>query len=166
MDLSIAPESIQQAVIRLLVAACLGGAIGVNRELAAKPAGVRTHALVSLGSALSALSAMALGTGGVVSADAVSRVLQGILAGVGFVGAGVILHRDDYKGAHGLTTAATIWLVAAIGVGTGLGLWRLALATTAIAILLLLAEGLIDRALAPLRSDRAPGGTGGGIDDS
>ncbi|MGQ0767488.1 MAG: MgtC/SapB family protein [Gemmatimonadota bacterium] len=166
MDPSIAPETIQQAVIRLLVAACLGGAIGTNRELAAKPAGVRTHALVALGAALAALSATSLNAGGAVSADAVSRVLQGILAGVGFVGAGVILHRDDYKGAHGLTTAATIWLVAAIGVAAALGLWRLAVATTVIAILLLLAEGLINRALGPLRSDRAPRGSGDGVDDS
>ena len=126
-----APASLFAVAGRLAVAALLGGAIGINRELHQKPAGVRTHALVAMGAALlSLVSTLSMTPSG--DASGVSRVIQGIVAGIGFLGGGVILRREQSNEIQGLTTAATIWLVAAVGVAAGVGLWR----TSVIAIVL------------------------------
>ncbi|MGO4327404.1 MgtC/SapB family protein [Cupriavidus sp. 2TAF22] len=104
-------------LIRLSVAVILGGLIGYERETSGKAAGLRTHMLVSLGSALFVLVPL---QAGVPLAD-MSRVLQGLASGIGFLGAGAIIKLNDEGSIKGLTTAASIWMVAAIGVAAGLG---------------------------------------------
>jgi len=142
------PATTAMLVMRLLLATGLGMAIGLNRELRRKPAGLRTHALVALGAALLTMVGLAV-TQFDAGRDpsALSRIAQGLIAGVGFIGAGVILRREDPKGVHGLSTAASIWIVAAAGIATGCGLWRSAVATVLIALVLLVGGGVIDRAL-------------------
>jgi putative Mg2+ transporter-C (MgtC) family protein len=102
---------------RLVLAALLGAVIGFQRERVRSPAGLRTHMLVGMGAAFFVLASVVSGES---SAD-ISRVLQGIVAGVGFLGAGTILKVGELGEVHGLTTAASIWLTAAIGSGAGLG---------------------------------------------
>jgi putative Mg2+ transporter-C (MgtC) family protein len=111
-----------QIGLRLGVALIAGGLLGLNRELHGKPAGFRTHALVSLGAAAAALAALNSPGGIAADVNAVGRVAQGILTGVGFLGAGVIL-RDPSGHVSGLTTAATIWICAVIGFVCALGYW-------------------------------------------
>jgi putative Mg2+ transporter-C (MgtC) family protein len=109
--------------VRLGAALLLGSALGLNRELHGKAAGLRTHALVSLGAAVAALVSLGFpGDSKAIDPNAVSRVLQGILTGIGFLGAGVIL-RDPNGHVTGLTTASTIWICAVLGVVCGLGYW-------------------------------------------
>jgi len=107
-----------RVVIRLTVAVVLGGAVGLEREQERKRAGIRTHMLVALGAALFTLIALEAGMG---PADA-SRVMQGVAAGIGFLGAGTILKLSDQHEVRGLTTAASIWLTAAVGMAVGAGL--------------------------------------------
>lgn len=104
-------------LLRLTLAALLGGLLGIEREQKGKAAGVRTHMLVAMGAALFVLLGQ---QSGMSSAD-LSRVMQGVIAGIGFLGAGTILKGDDEEKVKGLTTAAGIWLTAAIGVAAGLG---------------------------------------------
>src|SRR5688500_13783966 len=118
MEMVSVPESSLVAIGRLGLAALLGAAVGINRELRAKPAGLRQHAPVSLGAALLTLIGLGLTDArDTESFGAASRVLQGLIAGVGFIGGGVILRREESKEVHGLSTAASIWIVSAIGVG-------------------------------------------------
>jgi putative Mg2+ transporter-C (MgtC) family protein len=112
-------------VLRLLIATLVGGILGSNRELHGKAAGVRTHALVSLGAAIVTVAMLRQQVGGTVSdPNAIGRIIQGILTGIGFLGAGVIL-RDAGGHVSGLTTAATIWVCAALGIVCGLGYWSI-----------------------------------------
>ncbi len=135
MEMVSIPETSLLAVFRLMLASGLGAAVGVNRELRGKPAGLRTHALVALGAALLALIGLALTRPGDAEGyGAASRVLQGLIAGVGFIGGGVILRREESKEVHGLSTAASIWIVSAIGVGAGCGLWLTASAAAVLAL--------------------------------
>ena len=116
---------IEQVWVRLVVAVFIGGVFGLNRELHGKAAGLRTHALVTLGSAMAAMMALPPHLGGAASdPNALGRIIQGILTGVGFLGAGVIL-RDPAGHVTGLTTAATIWVCAGLGIACGLGYWSL-----------------------------------------
>lgn len=108
-------EQFTQMAVRLTMAALLGGIIGYERESKRKSAGLRTHILVGLGSALFVVIPL---QAGVLMTD-LSRVLQGLVAGIGFLGAGAIIHGD--KNNRGLTTAASIWLTAAIGASAGMG---------------------------------------------
>jgi putative Mg2+ transporter-C (MgtC) family protein len=109
-----------EIALRLLVAAIIGGLIGLNRELHDKPAGLRTHALVALGAALVVVMVAPPGiaTG---STDALSRVIQGVVTGIGFLGAGVILRDPGDRRVHGLTTAAGVWVTALFGMAAGAG---------------------------------------------
>jgi putative Mg2+ transporter-C (MgtC) family protein len=129
---------------RLVVAVIAGAVLGINRDLHRKPAGLRTHALVSLGSATSVV--VVLSTLG-ADASALSRVIQGLVTGVGFIGAGVILHRQgsEYRVA-GLTTAASIWVAAALGLACGSGLWFAALLALALTLAVLAFGGPIEQA--------------------
>lgn len=108
----------------------VGGIIGWERQLRRKPAGFRTHMLVSMGSALFVLIPLALGKNE-NGRDAIERVIQGIAAGIGFLGAGEILRQSKQERGevevHGLTSAAAIWVSAALGSAAGCGLWQLAL---------------------------------------
>lgn len=112
-------RQLTQITVRLLIAAVLGGILGFEREHQGKAAGVRTHMLVALGAALFVLVPQMAGA----QADAMSRVVQGVIAGIGFLGAGTILKNKDGDESHvkGLTTAAGLWMTAAIGVAAGLG---------------------------------------------
>jgi putative Mg2+ transporter-C (MgtC) family protein len=115
-DLPDLAEAIRMGV-RLLIAAILGGILGIDRGLAGKSAGMRTHMLVSLGAALFVLIPQ---QAGMSDAD-ISRVIQGIVSGIGFLGAGAILRGINEGEIRGMTTAAGIWLTAAIGISAGLG---------------------------------------------
>jgi putative Mg2+ transporter-C (MgtC) family protein len=110
-------EGFTRVSLRLLMAALLGAAIGYERERRQKAAGLRTHMLVAIGSALFVMVPQLSG----MEPDAISRVLQGLIAGIGFLGAGAVLKQADEGQIRGLTTAATIWATAAIGAAAGLG---------------------------------------------
>ena len=128
----------QEIALRLGCATLAGAVLGLNRELRGKPAGLRTNALVSLGSALLILAGVGVaGVGGELQANVTSRVMQGVITGIGFLGAGVILRDTGGTQVHGITTAATIWLTAALGVLCGVGMWTLALLGTAITLVVL-----------------------------
>lgn len=105
-------------LLNLLIATVCGGLIGLNRELHNRPAGLRTHALTSLAAALAVGVILQLHP---ISADAASRVVQGVLTGIGFIGAGVIVHHERRYRVEGLTTAATIWVSSMIGIACGTG---------------------------------------------
>jgi putative Mg2+ transporter-C (MgtC) family protein len=113
------PDATQLArlLIRLIAAALLGALVGFQREYQGKAAGLRTHMLVSMGSAFFVASPLEFGMG----EDALSRVIQGITTGIGFIGGGSILKLSQERDIQGLTTAAGIWMTAAIGVAAGLG---------------------------------------------
>ena len=121
--------------LRLLVAVVLGGILGYERERTGAAAGFRTHMLVALGSALFVLVPLQAGT----DISDLSRVLQGVIAGIGFLGAGAILKSSDDQEIRGLTTAASIWLTAAVGIAAGMGREATAVFSTLFALLILLA---------------------------
>src|SRR6476646_7923138 len=113
----------EETALRLGAALLVGTLIGLNRELHGKPAGLRTHALVSLGTAIATIIVLRSPDGSFTTdQNAIGRVVQGILTGVGFLGAGVILH-DPSGHISGLTTAATIWICAILGLVCALGQW-------------------------------------------
>ncbi len=124
---------VTRVMVRLLLAALLGGIVGYEREHKGKAAGLRTHMLVAMGAALFVLVPE---RGGMDIAD-MSRVIQGVVAGVGFLGAGAIIKRHSEEQVQGLTTAAGIWMTAAIGVACGLGREAIALLATRRAIVIL-----------------------------
>ncbi|HEY8118682.1 MAG TPA: MgtC/SapB family protein [Methylophilaceae bacterium] len=130
--------------MRLATAIAVGALLGINRDLNRKPAGLRTHAMVTLGAALATLVVVYVPTGVVVDFNAVSRVVQGILTGIGFLGAGVII-RDAAGHVSGLTTAATIWVSSALGVLCGLGHWQLVGLATASIMIVLTVGGMLER---------------------
>jgi putative Mg2+ transporter-C (MgtC) family protein len=126
-------EHITRILVRLLLAALLGGVLGYEREHHGKPAGLRTHILVAMGSALFVLVPQ---LGGMNIAD-MSRVIQGVIAGVGFLGAGAIIKSRSQEDVRGLTTAAGVWTTAAIGVACGLGRESTAVLSTLLALVVL-----------------------------
>ena len=119
--------------IRLLVALAFGSVIGFQREQMGKAAGLRTHMLVSSGAAVFVIAGVEFGMG----SDGLSRVIQGVITGIGFLGAGAILKIYAKREVEGLTTAAGIWMTAALGVAVGLGRFGLALVATILAWLTL-----------------------------
>ena len=121
--------------LRLLLAAALGAIIGFQRERAKKAAGLRTHILISSGAALfTVVSIYGFGDDGVDP----PRVAAGVVAGIGFIGAGVIFRGPSTAMVSGLTTAATIWIAAAVGLAAGAGLYIIAVLATAITLGVLL----------------------------
>jgi putative Mg2+ transporter-C (MgtC) family protein len=139
-DLGSATE-VTQLVVRLLVASFLGGLLGLERELQGKAAGIRTHMLVAASSALIILVPVQMGFEG----DALSRVLQGLLAGIGFLCAGAILKLEREEQVHGLTTAASVWMTSAIGIAAGLGREMTALLATLLVLGILSLERPLQR---------------------
>lgn len=139
-----------RVTLRLLVAALLGALIGYDRESRNKSAGLRTHMLVTLGAAIVVLTPLQAG----MALGELSRILQGIAAGIGFLGASAILKLQRDEEIHGLTTAASIWMTAAIGIAAGLG--REMTATLSAIITLFVLSGLyrIESAMAA-RKNRA-----------
>jgi len=122
-------KQLLHVLIRLIAASLLGAVVGFQRESAGKPAGLRTHMLVSLGTAVFILTCSAVG----MSLEGLSRVIQGIVTGIGFIGAGSILKLSEERDIQGLTTAAGIWMTAAIGVAVGFGSLGVALLSTVFA---------------------------------
>lgn len=133
-------------LVRLGAASLIGGVIGLNRELHGKPTGLRTLSLVGLGSALATyLSIEVTSEGHIADLGAVTRVIQGVLTGIGFLGAGVIFRGNEDKKVTGLTTAATIWVVACLGMACGAGRWRSVTATTLITFVILVVGGPVEK---------------------
>ena len=128
-------------MIRLLGASLCGALIGMQREKAGKPAGLRTHILVCLGTAVFILACSSVG----MTLDALSRVIQGIVTGIGFIGAGAILKLNSERDIKGLTTAAGVWMTAAIGVAAGVGSLGVALLGTVITIIVLMLAAPFER---------------------
>ena len=121
-------------LMRIGAAAIVGGVLGLERELNGHFAGLRTHMMVSIGCAVFVVGGLAISGN---QADAVTRVVQGIAAGVGFLGAGTILKLDEQQKIKGLTTASSIWLASALGTLAGLGEYVPAAAATVIALVVL-----------------------------
>jgi putative Mg2+ transporter-C (MgtC) family protein len=143
-----APDAVElaRAALKLTLAAVLGGAMGWERELKGKAAGLRTHMLVAVGAALFVMAPLEAG----VAPGDLTRVIQGVAAGIGFVGAGAILKMSDQGYVVGVTTAAGIWMTAAIGVAVGMGRVWLPLVGATVALIV----------LALLGHYRIPGSTG------
>ena len=125
------PTPLSEAVLRLALAAALGGAIGLEREFRHKPAGLRTNMLIALGSALFSIVSVELGSG----PGSPDRIAAQVVTGIGFLGAGAILRSGE--NVHGLTTAATIWVNAAIGMAAGLGSYTIAAVGAGITLVVL-----------------------------
>ena len=129
--------------LRLLAATLIGGALGLNRDLHDKPTGVRTLALVGLGSALAVMAVAGAG-----DYNPISRVIQGIVTGIGFLGAGVIIRPPrGTSHIHGLTTAACTWLTAAIGAACGVAEWRTVLLSLPLIFIVLVFGGAFEKAV-------------------
>ena len=127
-----------ELLVRLGTATLVGASIGLNRELRHKAAGLRTQALVALGCATATLVMSGpIDASGIPDVNAVSRVIQGVLTGVGFLGGGAIVRGASDAQIQGLTTAASIWISATLGVACGVGFWGLALAVMGLALCVL-----------------------------
>lgn len=136
-------------IVKLLLSAFLGSLIGLEREYHGRPAGLRTHMLVSIGAAMITISGLAIGGCNPNPGAEVSRIVAGVVTGIGFLGAGAIIRTSDFV--RGLTTAACIWFVAALGVTIGLGEYLLALSSTGVALLVLILLPFLEDRLADLK---------------
>ena len=125
-------------LLRTIAAVILGGIVGIQREKVGKPAGLRTHMLVCLGTAVVVLGCSGVG----MDMAGLSRVIQGIVTGIGFIGAGTILKLTQEREIQGLTTAAGLWMTAAIGVACGLGTLGLAIIATVLTVIVLALQGV------------------------
>jgi putative Mg2+ transporter-C (MgtC) family protein len=135
-----------EIVLRLGAATLAGGLIGLNRDLHGKPIGLRTLGLVGLATAMVVVLAESFGNTEKVP-DAISRVIQGVLTGIGFLGAGVIVHRENRSRVHGLTSAACTWLTACVGIICGAGQWRIVTVALGITFLVLIFGGRVEKLL-------------------
>jgi putative Mg2+ transporter-C (MgtC) family protein len=143
--------------LRLGVATLACGAIGLNRDLRGKPVGLRTLGTVGLATALAVLFVDQQSADPAKVSDATSRVIQGILTGIGFLGAGVIMRSERFYDIKGLTSAACVWLAACIGIVSGAGEWRLVAVALVITFVLLVFGGPVERFIhRTLGGDREP----------
>ncbi|HUW20577.1 MAG TPA: MgtC/SapB family protein [Sedimentisphaerales bacterium] len=140
-----------QHLFSIILAVVFGGAIGLEREIRGKPAGLRTNVLICLGAAVFTIMSEHMGEG---RSDSLTRIAAQIVTGVGFLGAGAII--VDRGGIHGLTTAATIWLVSSIGMACGAGFYDLAAISTLLAIVVLLGLARLERPLAGYLRKNSP----------
>jgi len=140
-------RTMTRITLRLVLAAILGGVIGYEREVKASSAGIRTHMLVAVGAALFVLAPLQSG----MAISDISRVLQGIIQGIGFLGAGAIIVRNGQQKIQGLTTAANIWVTAGIGIVVGLGLEATAVLSTLIVLIIL---AVLPRILSPVNQNK------------
>jgi putative Mg2+ transporter-C (MgtC) family protein len=138
---------VARVAVRLVVAMLLGAVVGLERERAGQWAGLRTHMLVALGSALLVVVPAEAGVG----PAELTRVVQGIATGIGFIGAGAVLKVTEEREIRGLTTAAGVWVTAAVGVAAGLGFAGVAALSVALAWVALRAVGWLESRLAPKR---------------
>lgn len=145
-------DNILQEILRLLAAAGAGIAIGINREMQGKPLGMRTLALVGVGTALATMTAVDF-RGLDEHPDALSRVvqgvLQGVLTGIGFIGAGVVLRDKENGTVQGLTTAASVWVTAAIGIACALAAWHLVVIGVVLTLIVLAGLGWVESKVFP-----------------
>jgi putative Mg2+ transporter-C (MgtC) family protein len=132
----------QGEVVPVLLAVACGTVIGIERQIMHKPAGLRTNVLICLGAAVFTIISREMVAG---SQDSITRIAAQIVTGVGFLGAGTVI--QDRGGVHGLTTAATIWLMASIGMACGARFYGLAIVSTIIALFVLIGLGQIDKYL-------------------
>lgn len=144
-------EQMLRIAVRLIVATLLGALLGFQRERLGKPAGLRTHMLVALGSALFVLAP----AGVAINLGDTTRIIQGIATGIGFIGTGAILKRSDQSEVQGLTTAAGIWLTAAVGVAAGLGRLGPAILSAALAWVILTVLSRISERIEESNSKKA-----------
>ena len=137
------PDSRQMVrlIIRVLLAMLLGAIVGVQREHKGKPAGIKTHMLVALGAALIVLAPLEFG----MNSDELSRIIQGLVTGIGFLGGGAILKLHESREIEGLTTAAGIWMTAAVGAAVGLGRLGLAIVSMMLTWIILSPVGKIEK---------------------
>lgn len=131
-----------QDMISIVLACLLGAGIGLERQISGKPAGLRTNLLICLGAAVFTIISREMATGG---EESLTRIAAQIVTGVGFLGAGAII--QDRRGVQGLTTAASIWLVASIGMACGGRFYKLAIVASAIAVLALIGLGKLEKPL-------------------
>lgn len=143
-----ATVTLLEVVQRLGGAMLMGAVLGVNRDLRDKPAGLKTHALVALGaSLLTVVSISYAAMTGQLDGASIARVTQGIITGIGFLGAGVIMRGNGEQSVQGLTTAASVWLAACLGIACGAGQWNVALVAWAATLLVLIIGDPIERAI-------------------
>ena len=133
-----------EILLRLGVATLAGGLIGINRDLHSKPIGLKTLGLVGLATAMVVVLADPSADSAKIT-DAGSRVIQGILTGIGFLGAGVIVHAEHNFRVRGLTSAACTWFAACVGIACGVGQWRIVVIALAIAFTLLIVGQRVER---------------------
>ena len=152
--------SLQTIIVRLVIATVLSGLIGMEREVRHKPAGVRTNALIGLGAATMALCGISIALQWPQTTDP-SRLASIVIQGVGFLGAGAIIQASG--SVRGLTTAATMWAVAGIGIAAGLGFYGVAFATTVLVLVMLIIFGPLDAKLIGDDAEQARRGVFGGI---
>lgn len=145
--------SFENWIFKLILATILGSLIGLEREYHGRPAGLRTHILVCIGATVITLSGLsiaeAFNNGGVAPGAEISRVVAGVVTGIGFLGAGAIIRNSDII--RGLTTAACLWFVAAIGIVIGIGQYLLAGSSTGLALLVLTLLPLIEDRVSSLK---------------
>lgn len=147
-----------EIVLRLGAATLIGCLLGLDRELRDKPAGMRTHGIVCLGSSLITLASLEITfTGEELDGAGALRAVQGVMAGIGFLGGGVILRDSSRTSVQGLTTAASLWVAACLGIACGMGLWLTTLTAVGLTLLVLTAglrvEKAIRRRFGPVGSD-------------
>jgi putative Mg2+ transporter-C (MgtC) family protein len=143
--------SLTEVALRLGAAAAAGMIVGANRDLHGKPIGMRTLGLVALGCAIVSLSGVHF-QNLIAYPDPLSRVvqgiIQGIMAGISFIGAGVILRDHGAQQVHGLTTAATVWVTAALGIACALADWKVVIVGLILALILLVLVYWIEQVVA------------------
>jgi putative Mg2+ transporter-C (MgtC) family protein len=138
--------AIKEMILRLSAAAIVGSILGLNRELKGKPAGLRTHALVTLGAAIATLTSVQTSAIPLTpDPNALARIIQGILTGIGFLGAGVIIHEASGRSVHGLTTAATVWVAASLGIACGIGQFTEVAVAMCLIFVILILGGPVER---------------------
>ena len=147
-----------EIILRLLASILIGGAVGLNRELHSKSLGLRTLAIVGLGTCIATVAAAEYG-----ERDGATRVMQGILTGIGFLGAGVIVRRGESAHIKNLTTAASVFFVACLGVACAVAPWRLIVIGVLLGLAILIWGGAVEKSLVarfPGRDDALPPGPG------
>jgi len=131
-------------ILKLVLAIVFGGIIGLERQISGKPAGLRTNVLICFGAAIFTIISEKMAAG---QTDSITRIAAQIVTGVGFLGAGAIIR--DRAGIHGLTTAATIWLVSSIGMACGAGFYGIAFVSTILTILVLIGLKSLEKLITP-----------------
>jgi putative Mg2+ transporter-C (MgtC) family protein len=151
------PLDFQEILLRLGSAAAVGALVGLNREITQKPAGMRTHALVSLGAAVITVVCIQFAMEAVPREEGtVLRAIQGVITGIGFIGGGVILRLPQEETVLGLTTAATIWIVAGLGIACGFGAWDATIVTTALTLIILVIGMKVEKVVRKMNPGQHP----------